>query len=479
MLLKVPVKVRVNEDVDSVKCTSLEGQFGTLEVMGSKASHLLQKILKTVSSMSESTSTSILENEDQISCSQIIPLLVNDPRALTKNSEFDLNYTELWDVNKGLFCPVEESVLCMEKHHQRLSSFCLTNKTSNDVNTPTNMGSSRFCPILLLKRNNLKDSITRWTVILPLTWVKPFWIPLISNGAQAIGLRERSWVACEAGIPNFPSEFPECDSYSSLMETESSTIDEQASLRPVSMRPIKIPILPPWNCVRLAFGSNPIKPKTLESDMVVARSARTLTGFMNTINGDDLLLFPYNQNTSISKIIRNEKILDQIPNTITFLENRFRKLCFVRVVLRAYKEGVIDNGAVICAPRLTDINLWTSGSNNKVDLQVPQKATIFEEQDSGKWEFKVPEEAEAMESNRWPIGFVTSGFIRGSNKPLAGGLCDAVLLAHLRREQWSCVAVKKRKKEVYVLTRNLRSTSYRLALVSIALEHQQEDLDHI
>ncbi|KAI3507861.1 hypothetical protein L1887_22856 [Cichorium endivia] len=112
-------------------------------------------------SMSESTSTSMMENEDQISCSQIIPLLVNDSRVLTNNTKFDLNYTELWDVNKGLFCPVEENVLCMEKHHERLSSFCLTNKTSNDVNTPTNMGSSRFCPVLLLKQNNLKDSITR------------------------------------------------------------------------------------------------------------------------------------------------------------------------------------------------------------------------------------------------------------------------------------------------------------------------------
>lgn len=66
-----------------------------------------------------------------------------------------------------------------------------------------------------------------------------------------------------------------------------------------------------------------------------------------------------------------------------------------------------------------------------------------------------------------------------SKKPVAGGLCDAVLLAHIRHEQWSCVSLKKRKKEVYVLTRNLRSTSYRLALLSIVLEQQEEDLDHI
>ncbi|KAL7615683.1 hypothetical protein Lser_V15G02401 [Lactuca serriola] len=479
---------KVNEDVDLVKCISLEGQFGTLEVMGSKASHLLHKILNPVSIMS-SRITSIMENEDDTSCCEVIPLVVNDPRVLTNNTEFDSSYTELWDANKGLFSPVEESVLCMEKHHQRLLSFCLTNKTSNDNNTPTTkMESSRFCPIILLKRNNLKDhSITRWTIILPLTWVKAFWIPLISNGAQAIGLRERSWVSCEAGIPNFPSEFPECDPYTSLKEAEASTIDEQASLRPVSMKPFDIPILPPWNCIQLAYGSNPNpnEPIPLQSNMVVARSARMLTGFLNTINDNHLLLFPHDKikNTSIlSKIIKDEKILDQVPNTSTFLENGSRKkLCFVRVVLRAYKEGVIEDGALVCAPSMDDIKLWTSGSNKKVDLQIPQSvmANYFVKEDSGKWKLQVPEDPAAMESNRWPIGFVTSGFVRGSKKPVAGGLCDAVLLAHIRHEQWSCVSLKKRKKEVYVLTRNLRSTSYRLALLSIVLEQQEEDLDHI
>lgn len=33
--------------------------------------------------------------------------------------------------------------------------------------------------------------------MLPLSWVKAFWVPMISVGAQAIGLRERSWVASE------------------------------------------------------------------------------------------------------------------------------------------------------------------------------------------------------------------------------------------------------------------------------------------
>lgn len=56
-------------------------------------------------------------------------------------------------------------------------------------------------------------------------------------------------------------------------------------------------------------------------------------------------------------------------------------------------------------------------------------------------------------------------------------LCEAVLLARLRREQWKAMSPRRRRKEVYVLVRNLRSTAYRLALASIVLEMQGEDVD--
>ncbi|GKC75929.1 protein Mpv17 [Tanacetum coccineum] len=55
---------------------------------------------------------------------------------------------------------------------------------------------------------------------------------------------------------------------------------------------------------------------------------------------------------------------------------------------------------------------------------------------------------------------------------LFGALCDAVLLANLRLEHWSVVPVKQRKKNIYVLTRNLRLTAYTLAIASIVLEDQ-------
>jgi len=34
--------------------------------------------------------------------------------------------------------------------------------------------------------------------------------------------------------------------------------------------------------------------------------------------------------------------------------NYDHKLCFLRVLLHAYKEGVFEEGAIVCAPHLTD-----------------------------------------------------------------------------------------------------------------------------
>lgn len=56
-------------------------------------------------------------------------------------------------------------------------------------------------------------------------------------------------------------------------------------------------------------------------------------------------------------------------------------------------------------------------------------------------------------------------------------LCEASLLSSLREEQWKAVPVRKRRKEIFVLVRNMRSTAYRLALATIVLEQQEKDVD--
>lgn len=66
-----------------------------------------------------------------------------------------------------------------------------------------------------------------------------------------------------------------------------------------------------------------------------------------------------------------------------------------------------------------------------------------------------------------------------SKRLVAEGFCEAVLLAHLREEQWKERPAKRRNMEIYVLVRNLRSVAYRLALASVVLEHQENDIDFL
>lgn len=62
---------------------------------------------------------------------------------------------------------------------------------------------------------------------------------------------------------------------------------------------------------------------------------------------------------------------------------------------------------------------------------------------------------------------------------MAQAFCEAVLLAHIRGEQWDMMPIKRRRKEIYVLVRNLRSSAYRLALATIVLEDQEEDVEFL
>ncbi|KAF3621183.1 hypothetical protein T459_16695 [Capsicum annuum] len=85
---------------------------------------------------------------------------------------------------------------------------------------------------------------------------------------------------------------------------------------------------------------------------------------------------------------------------------------------------------------------------------------------------KVPEDPAAKESYRLPIGHDCFEEVRlnlsCSKKPVAVTFTRLSVLSP--EEPWKAVGVRKRKKEISVVVRNLRSTAYRLALASIVLE---------
>lgn len=569
--LKLACQKEMEKSSSMINCFSLEGQLAKLEVMGSEAFQLLQRTLCPVTRSTDHTcalkrhsvgeaeddsqSKTLLENEEDIPSHSILSLRVKDPRTFIekrktayapgsasilagvqgteckehavygdsdeKKESLSLMWSEpditnmlteknLWDVNSGISPPVEELVICKEKHDRNKKFFCLDESSSGALNTSTNLQCSRSCPVLLLKNDNGRGLHIGWSVILPISWVRAFWIPLVSKGAHAIGLREKQWISSEVRLPYFPSDFPDCNAYLCLKATETAASNLKEELRPPALRPVRVPILSPWNSIRVSLEKGPTKVRNTETfrqepwirsssssnlecenydvtfgpgnsfDGFVTRTSFSLTNFLNDFQGCHLRLCPHvaDKATSFTKFMRDESKIGQLQDGITKYNYNY-KLCFVRVLLHAYKEGFFEEGAVVCAPQVTDISLWTRSESFDGGLQVPQSAvtSYFKEQSSGKWELQIPEDTDSRESHRWPIGFVTTGFVRGSKKPVAEAFCEAVLLAHLRGEQWDMMPVKRRRKEIYVLVRNLRSSAYRLALATIILEDQEEDVE--
>ncbi|KAF6175531.1 hypothetical protein GIB67_038105 [Kingdonia uniflora] len=557
--IRVGVGNKMEETGIFVKCFSLEGQLAKLEVLGSKAIEILQKILRPISGTSQalfplkkcssleaitdsSVQSSFFEHAADLPSNTVLSLTVEDPRDLPKvesvsptsaspvaegyvfekdsnentvltsypnesseiisssllnfegNNVLFSDRKDLWDSHNLVNPPVEENLLCMEKHKRRMHLFHLDEKNSSASIAAKNK-SSRSCPILLLKDRNQNESCVRCSIVLPLSWAKAFWIPLVSCGARAIGFRERHWVACNVGLPCFPNDFPDCKAYSDFMATEAAASDQKIELRPPAMRSLRIPIPPPWDSVRFSFGqlttctgsetvpsieiSSCNSPEQGDSSFngFVARTSCVLSNYLNEVPEYHLLLSPNATTGEKAKFLKEQGKLFPYEKGNSHIHVQ-RKLCFIRVLLHAYKEGAFEEGAIVCAPHLPDVSLWTSRSEELDGLQISESSmrSYFMQQPSGIWELQTPVDTMTSESHRWPLGYVTTGFVQGSTKPVAVGICEATLLARLRKEQWDGIEVQERKKEIYVFVRSLRSVAYRLALATIVLDQQDEDV---
>ncbi|XVF22062.1 hypothetical protein REPUB_Repub12eG0142100 [Reevesia pubescens] len=399
-----------------------------------------------------------LENEEHVPCCAFLSFTIKDPRVLpaTRTSDFpepdsvlemleveandrvnltgNLNKNEkvgspscsktegngilsynknLWDISSRIDFPEEENELCMEKHQQRMGFFCLDDPNSGP--------------------------------------------PKTSN---------------KIGLPYFPSDFPDCNAYLSLKEIEATASRQNAERRPLTIRPFRIPIPPLWIVVHAAFDklSMNVKEAEISSDKIWTSNA--LTDCLNGIHGENFLIFPQFQNSKLSlvKVMKDKSKMGKGQNGIT-QSSYSHKLCFVRVHLHAYKEGVFEDGAVVCAPFVTNISVWTSsyGTTKKRLCKDHPGVCSYPF-------FRVQvQDPASIEQHWWPVGFVTTGFVRGSKKPKAEAFCEAVLLACLREDQWKEMPVNHRRKEIYVLVR--KSSAYRLALATIVLEQQEEDVE--
>ncbi|XP_078432896.1 ribonucleases P/MRP protein subunit POP1-like isoform X2 [Wolffia australiana] len=487
------------KDGTVISCTSLKGKLGKLELFGSEVTQILQKVLHSALKFQQEQSSKlsmIFEGADESPSSVVLSLHVQDPRdlSLTKEDEpaplakyddtiqsdfpnedatvpsklhkepectlgfrsvqdpeFLSDSKQLWESHDQLKPPINDSRLCLEKQGKKLRDFYLDDAEPGTLVSEDQDLDSRTCPVFLLKHSFQNKKLQGWSIVLPLSWVKVFWISLVTRGARVIGLRERRWVASDCGIPCFPFDFPDCKAYAKLMSEISAEMNLAAERRPLPVRPTKIPIPPPWDCVSSSvaiFQKNDQFPPFKNICNITAQSAGPpvclgslmrswdmLHQSLKRINGANLLLFPDNEmcEKPFSILLERERI-KWAPRRVEslFLD---RSLLWCRVLLCPCREGTFEDGAVVCAPLLSDILLLSASpeERGKVQLSQSMTASYFLEVDSGTWTMQVPEDPL---SHRWPIGFVTSGSTHGSAHPTAMGVCEATLLAELRQQQW-------------------------------------------
>ncbi|KAF7043085.1 hypothetical protein CFC21_052519 [Triticum aestivum] len=545
-----------------VNCCSLEGKIARLEVMGCKAMQSLKSILHPVSKildtsdMSKPTDhsvysstgphvleASVIDHAEILQPGAILSMIVHDPREVSSqgtdspsetvtNQENKLleggdleapseerhifssmqmhsgrhdlllsDCREMWDSGCKIIPPVAEEILCMEKHHRRINFFCLDSENDQGQATQANGCFSRSCPVILLK--HAKE---RWSIIVPLSWVKPFWLFLVSHGAHAIGLRERRWIASQLKIPCFPYDYPDSKAYSSFMTKEAAVFDKAAEYRPAAKRPPRVPVPPSWHHIMASLNKEDGTVRCLEVDDLKPSDTVLPECFsLNSNCGDS--------GSSPTTVVASFQLF--VPRTIQTLRHYVKELdmmslssssemeididepklasggtvktpspvnglYLVRVLIRVFKEGFFEDGAVVCAPFLSDLTAWKTRSEEdeeqcleKWKVQLPQSHI------SSYFPCLGPKDDTTRKALRWPIGFVTTGFVHGSTGKdgAAVAFCDARLLAALRQEQWNEKSMLGQ--EICVLVRNARSAAYRRAFATVVLEQQKEDLEFL
>ena len=154
-------------------------------------------------------------------------------------------------------------------------------------------------------------------------------------------------------LPYFPSDFPDCNAYLCLKATETAASNLKEELRPPALRPVRVPILSPWNSIRVSLEKGPTKVRNTETFRQEPWIRSSSSSNLECENYD----VTFGPGNSFDGFVTRTSF------SLTNFLNEFRgfvtRTCFVRVLLHAYKEGFFEEGAVVCAPQVTDISLWT------------------------------------------------------------------------------------------------------------------------
>ncbi|KAJ8445954.1 hypothetical protein Cgig2_003830 [Carnegiea gigantea] len=252
-----------------------------------------------------------------------------EPSLLLSTYETDSSLPsckDLWDVvNEVVHLPMEENFLCLNRQKESLDFFCIKEATSAR-SMPTKSKFSRLCRIMLLRDSNHASLLTghishslwpfTWSIVLPLNWVKAFWIQLV------VGLRKKHWIACD-----IPQSIIALNNFStnlvfSILYMEPANVEKKVECCSLDMRSLKVTSPPPWTSINFGFNkvvgqvngidtsSNirshdlsagldceipdaaPINNSDSGCELLVVRISSMLTSFLKEVSGDHLLLFP-------------------------------------------------------------------------------------------------------------------------------------------------------------------------------------------
>eukprot|EP00250_Pteridium_aquilinum_P035236 c8947_g1_i1 orf=305-1852(-) len=354
---------------------------------------------------------------------------------------------------RKLRLPVKEKFLSRMRHTDRLDSFGLIQE-SVKINRMLERRKSllgRFtCPLILLEHDYDKASACGWSIILPLSWISAFWVPLVFAGGHAIGIQERHWLYTDAGSPSFPDDFPDSNANAELMAAKSLQ-DARAVCERFTKKRSRV-------SAQISESAHEIDedyPYTVGESCFVARTLERLVNHLQMTDQSGLLLFPAQRWTmekfrGLGKRLHEGTIVWRAKSERqeTRTGHSVQAVCLLRVSIRPFRKGVVEVGATLYAPTSDDYTVWSC----------MEKPTMTSES-----------RVRTHDGSKQAVGYVTSMAPRGSKNCAGIAFCDAVALGLARGRQWVETTWHKNS-EIFLMFRNKGSSTFRPAFATICLE---------
>jgi ribonuclease P/MRP protein subunit POP1 len=184
-------------------------------------------------------------------------------------------------------------------------------------------------------------------------------------------------------MPCFPYDYPDSKAYASYASKEAADFDKVSERCPVAKRPPRVPVPPLWHCIMTSFHkddvilgfpevddlvrANMILPKSLSVhsksgdaeplqanvaslQLHVPRTAQMLRQYVEEFDMKYLISSSdMNVDSDQPNLASNDTV--KMPRLVS-------ELCLTRVLIRAFKEGSFEEGAVVCAPLPSDLSAW-------------------------------------------------------------------------------------------------------------------------